>query len=397
MESSVMKINHQAAAPTTRPYQQCNRCVMDTTALDITFDENGICNYCTEFLERSNHIILEDHLNKEMRLNALVSQVKAAGRGKPYDCIVGVSGGVDSSWVLVQTKRLGLRPLAVHMDNGWNSELAQNNIANLVSELKIDLHTHVIDWMEYRGLMQAFFDADVIDVELLYDNAMLAVNYQLAQKYDIKYILSGSNQVTEGMNLPPSWNWFKLDKRNIKDIAKKFGKVKIRTFPAMGVLKLLYFQHVKKIKWISFPDYLPYNKFETLIELEAKYGYKRYPFKHYESIFTRFYQGYILTRKFKVDKRLVHFATLIASGQITRDVAIKGLHGIPYPSEWHQEEDINYFLKKMGWTRMDLEVYLLRPEIQHSAYKSEKGWHEFIFRAGKFVLPKWVREYLKKV
>jgi hypothetical protein len=142
---------------------------------------------------------------------------------------------------------------------------------------------------------------------------------------------------------------------------------------------------------------LQYNKNQVLTELEVNYSYKRYPFKHYESIFTRFYQGYILPRKFKVDKRLVHFATLVASGQMTRVNAIEGLQGIPYTSEWHQEEDINYFMKKMGWTRMDLEIYLSRPEIPHSAYQSEKVWHELIYRAGKFVLPKWLREYLKQV
>ena len=387
----------QTTAAVMRPYQQCTRCVMDTTASDITFDEKGVCSYCSMFLERSNHIIHEDIAAKETRLNVLIALVKADGRGKPYDCIVGVSGGVDSSWALVQAVRLGLRPLAVHMDNGWNSELAQNNIANLVRGLGVDLHTHVIDWEEYRGLMQAFFDADVIDVELLYDNAMLAVNYQPANKFGIKYILAGSNMATEGMAIPPEWNWFKRDKRNIYAIAKKNGNVKIKTFPAFGVLDYFYFEYIKRIKRIGFLDYLPYNKFEVLSELEARYGYKRYPFKHYESVFTRFYQGYILPRKFKVDKRLVHLATLVASGQMTRDDAMKGLQGIPYPSEQHQEEDVCYFLKKMGWTRGDLENYLSRPEIPHSAYPSEKAWPYFIARTGKLLLPKFLREYLKKV
>lgn len=194
-----------------RPYQQCTHCVMDTTAADITFDKKGVCNHCKEFLERSSHIIHENLDTKEARLQELIERVKASGIGKPYDCIVGVSGGVDSSWTLVEVKRLGLRPLAVHMDNGWNSELAQNNIANLVRGLDVDLYTYVIDWNEYRELMQAFFDADVIDVELLYDNTMLAVNYQQAANYGLKYILAGSNQATEGMRMPPGWNWFKYD------------------------------------------------------------------------------------------------------------------------------------------------------------------------------------------
>ena len=185
-----------------REYQQCIRCVMDTDAVDIIFDEQGTCNYCSEFLERSKHILGQNSVNKEEKLKQIVAKVKANGKGKPYDCIVGVSGGVDSSWTLVEVKRLGLRPLAVHMDNGWNSELAQNNISNLLITLDVDLYTHVIDWDEYRELMQAFFDADVIDVELLYDNATLGVNYQQANKYGLKYILAGTNNATEGMQIP---------------------------------------------------------------------------------------------------------------------------------------------------------------------------------------------------
>ena len=392
-----MTVTTKTTAGIARPYQQCTRCVMDTTASDISFDEDGVCNYCTEFLECSSHIIHEDPAAKAARLNELAARVKEAGRGKRYDCIVGVSGGVDSSWALVQTKRLGLRPLAVHMDNGWNSESAQNNIANLVRALGIDLHTHVIEWEEYRGLMQAFFDADVIDVELLYDNAMRAVNYQQAKKYGIEYILSGSNLATEGMSIPPEWNWFKLDKRNISGLARKFGNVRIMTFPAIGVLNWIYFAYIKKIKWVNFLDYLPYNKFEAQDELEASYGYKRYPFKHYESVFTRFYQGYILPRKFGVDKRLVHLATLVVSGQMKREEAINSLHGIPYPSEQHQDEDASYFLKKMRWTRNDLESYLARPEISHSAYPTEKALLDHISRASRFLLPKVLRENLRKI
>ncbi len=380
-----------------QPYQVCSRCVMDTTATDISFDKDGVCNYCTDFLERSSHIIHEDASVKLQRLNSFVERVKEAGRGKRYDCIVGVSGGVDSSWVLVQTKLLGLRPLAVHMDNGWNSELAQNNIANLVRGLGVDLHTHVIDWQEYRGLMQSFLDADVIDVELLYDNAMLAVNYEQASKYGIKYILSGSNQATEGMHMPPGWNWFKFDKKNIRSLAAKFGDVKIKTFPAIGVLNWVYSAHIKKIKWVSFLDYVPYNKSEVLISLENTHGYKRYPYKHYESIFTRFYQGYILPRKFGIDKRRIHLAALVTSGQMSRDDALIDLQGIPYPSIQQQEEDIGYFLKKMGWQKTDLERYLSRPGIQHSAYPSEKALYESILKASKLLLPKFLTTYLKKI
>jgi N-acetyl sugar amidotransferase len=352
---------------------------MDTSAADITFDEVGVCNYCTEFLHRSSHIIHEASDHKEARLNALVARVKAQGQGKPYDCIVGVSGGVDSSWTLVEVKRLGLRPLAVHMDNGWNSELAQNNISNLVQALDVDLYTHVIDWEEYRGLMQAFFDADVVDLELLYDNAMLAVNYAQANKYKIKYILSGTNEVTEGMKMPPGWNWFKYDKKNIKEIAKING-IKIQSFPSIGTLEYITNKFLKGIKWESFLDYLPFNKVQAIEELEMKYGYKRYPYKHYESIFTRFYQGYILPEKFKIDKRRLHFSSLISSGQLIRDVAIQDLCNIPYPSLSDLESDRKYFLKKMNWSAKDLNSYLKRQNVKHDFYPSEKKLWDILYK-----------------
>lgn len=191
----------------TRPYQICSRCVMDTSAIDITFDEDDVCNYCSNFIEKYGHILNKNPDQRRHDLNTFVAQVKKQGKGRQYDCVIGISGGVDSSWALVQAAKLGLRPLAVHMDNGWNSELAQNNIANLVRGLGIDLYTHVINWTEYRSLMQAFFDADVVDVELLYDNAMYAVNYQQAAKHGIKFILAGTNRATEGMPLPENWNW----------------------------------------------------------------------------------------------------------------------------------------------------------------------------------------------
>jgi len=177
---------------------------MDTTAEDIIFDEHGNCNFCEDFIKKLKNPIKKVNLN----LEEFVQKIKEDGKGKNYDCIVGVSGGVDSSYTLVKVKELGLRPLAVHMDNGWNSELAVSNIKNLIEKLDVELYTHVIDWSEYRQLMQSFFDADVIDVELLYDNAMLAVNYKLANRYGVKYILSGSNIATEGMKIPNNWNWF---------------------------------------------------------------------------------------------------------------------------------------------------------------------------------------------
>jgi len=353
-------------------YQICNRCVMDTSASGILFDSNGICNYCTDMLNESSKILFKDKIQRKKELDDLVKKVKEQGHGKDYDCIMGVSGGVDSSTALVNAVNLGLRPLAVHMDNGWNTELAQNNISNLVKTLNLDLYTYVIDWEEYRNLMQSLFDADVIDVEILYDNAMLAVNYQMAKKYRLKYILAGTNQSTEGMRIPSNWSWFKYDKKNITAIAKTFGDVKIKSFPAIGTIDYILSKYIHGINWISFLDYFDYNKQHYLELLIEKYGYKPYPYKHYESIFTRFYQGYILPEKFKVDKRRVHLSTLIISGQITREEALSELQKSTYPDQDLLEDDKAYFIKKMNWTNDDLREYISRPEILHSDYPSEK-------------------------
>jgi len=360
-------------------YSVCKRCVMDSTAKDISFDENGICNYCIEFLNRSEHILNSNKSQKTKDLDSLIERIKKRGQGRRYDCIVGVSGGVDSSWVLVKALESGLRPLAVHMDNGWNSELAQNNIANLVRGLNVDLHTHVINWIEYRNLMQAFFDADVIDVELLYDNAMLAVNYQQSKKYGVKYILGGMNQATEGMRMPLGWNWMKYDKKNIKDIAKFHGDVKIKSFPAISTLDYIHYELIRGIKWIPFLDNYDFIKVEALTILQNEHGYKPYPYKHYESIFTRFYQGYILPNKFGVDKRRLHLSTLVISGQMKREEALEYLEQPPYPSKDALEHDREYFVKKMKWSLEELDAYILRPPQRHDSYATEKPRWEYFF------------------
>lgn len=360
-------------------YQVCTRCVMDTSAPDIFFDEQGVCNYCSEFLEKHSHVLFKNEFQRTEERNGLVAKIKKAGRGKRYDCVIGVSGGVDSAWTLYQAVRSGLRPLAVHMDNGWNSELAQSNIENLVRKLGIDLYTHVIDWDEYRRLMQAFFDADVIDIELLYDNAMQAVNYRQAKQHGVKWILAGTNQATEGMRIPPTWNWFKYDKKNIKSLARKFGHgMRLKTFPAIGILELIYFKFIRRIKWVSFLDYFDYQKNDALKILEKRLGYKPYPYKHYESVFTRFYQGHLLPEKFGVDKRRLHLSTLVISKQMNRAEALSLMDQSPYPSQQELESDIQYFFKKMQWSNDQFREYLLRKERLHAEYGSEKPFWDFL-------------------
>lgn len=362
-----------------RHYQVCTRCVMDTSAPDIVFDEAGVCGYCTEFIsQKSLRTSSTDSGYRD--LDYFVAEIKKASRRKAYDCVVGVSGGVDSSWVLVQAVKLGLRPLAVHMDNGWNSELAQHNIHNLITALGIDLITYVVDWTEYRRLMQAFFNADVVDVELLYDNAMLAVNYRQAMTNGLQYILAGTNVATEGMRMPPGWNWFKFDKRNIRAIGETQG-VKLSSFPSMGLAGLAYARMLRRVRWISFLDMVHYNKEAAIQALENDFGYKRYPYKHYESVFTRFYQGHILPVKFHIDKRRLHLSTLIADGQMTREEGERLLAGSPYPNAADLKADQAYFLKKMGWTPQDLADYLARPGVPHDRFSSERPLRDLIVRA----------------
>jgi N-acetyl sugar amidotransferase len=353
----------------------CARCIMDETAKDITFDEQGICNYCSGFLEKKAKHIAWDEPERERRLSTLLQMVKRSSGGKRYDCIVGLSGGVDSSWTLVRAIELGLRPLAVHMDSGWNSELAQNNIANLVRTLGVDLHTHVIEWSEIRGLMEAFFASDVIDVEVLYDNAMLAVNYRQAAKYGLKYILAGTNIATEGVDIPSGWNWYKSDKRNIVGISRRFGGPKLKTFPAISTLDTARYTLLNRIRWISFLDYIEYRKLDALEILKRDFGYKPYPHKHYESVFTRFYQGYLQPYKFGVDKRKPHLSSLIMNGEITRDEALRQAQGIAYPSAKEMEADRRYFIKKMGWTEDKFEHYMRRPERSHEEFPSEAAFY----------------------
>lgn len=366
---------------------------MDSDVPDITFNEKGICNYCEEFLAMMECTVQPDQVKRQEELNSFVDRVKRDGKGKEYDCIIGLSGGVDSAWVLYQAKKFGLRPLAVHMDNGWNSELAQSNIEGLVRTLDVDLYTHVIDWSEYRNLMQAFFDADVVDIELLYDNAMLAVNYKIANKYNIKWILAGTNNSTEGMRMPKKWNWLKFDSANIKGIAAKSDIFTFNSFPCIGVKDYLIARLFNRPVWVSFLDLLDYKKEYALSVLEADVNFKRYEYKHYESIFTRFYQGYLLPKKFGIDKRKVHFSTLIVTNQMSRDHAISLLSDIPYPNAEMLNNDLNYFLKKMKWTSNTLEEYLNRPEIPHDNYGSQKWLWDFVSRAKNFIFHFKVRQF----
>jgi len=358
-------------------YKICKRCIMDTTAIDINFDEKGNCNYC-------NDLVNYNKKSYKKNIDDLIYKIKKNNSKNEYDCIVGLSGGVDSAWTLVKVLEYGLKPLAVHMDNGWNTELAQNNIHNLVKSLNVDLYTEVLDWDKYSSLMKSFFSSDVIDIELLYDNAMFASNFMQANKYNVKFILAGTNNSTEGLRIPKKWNWYKYDKKNIKDINSKFENIKLENYPKFSTFDYIYSRFIKNVKWISFLDYIDYNKFDAEAKLVKDYDFKPYLYKHYESFFTKFYQSYILPVKFNVDKRRVHLSSLIISGQISREEALKNIDKKPYNQET-LNDDFDYFLKKMSWSKKDFQEYLNRPAKNHDFYKSELYLWEFATKLYNFI------------
>jgi N-acetyl sugar amidotransferase len=363
--------------------RQCTRCVMDESATGIVFDGQGQCNYCTEFagvLAAQPPVAERDSLRA-----ALIDRIKRSGKGKRYDCIVGVSGGADSSYSLYLAVREGLRPLAVHLDNGWNSELASHNIATLIDRLKVDLMTHVIDWEENRDLQRSFFAAGVIDIELLMDTAMLAANFSAARKFGVKYILSGSNAATEGMRMPGGWNHSKFDARNVRAIQRRHGHLPIRSHPLYSTTDYLLDRYLRKVQWVPFLDHFAYDKVSAMAFLKAELGYKPYPYKHYESVFTRFYQGYILPGKFGVDKRKLHLSALVLSGQLEREHALAMLADDPYPDPLLKRDDRYFVLKKLGYTDAEFDAYMGRPQVPHSAYPSELPRLARLLRAGKAV------------
>lgn len=358
-------------------HQECRRCMMDDSAPDIHYDAEGHCNFCSEFLASTQPE------PTPRQFEALLAEIKARGKNKPYDCIIGVSGGVDSSYTLHLARSHGLRPLAVHLDNGWNSEESVNNIASLVRSLGVDLYTHVIDWRENKDLQRSFFAAHVIDIEMLMDNAMQATNYAQARRYGLHYILSGSNRATEGMRMPAGWTHCKLDARNIRGIHSQFGSMPIRTHPLISTLGFTWNRLVRRIRWVSFLDYIDYRKDAAVELLVREHGYKPYPYKHYESVFTRFYQGYILPKKFGVDKRRVHLSTLIMTGQLSRAEAMALLKQDPYPDEKLKQQDRAFVCKKLGFSEAEFEEYLRAPAIPHRAYPSEEALFRCLVRIGQ--------------
>jgi N-acetyl sugar amidotransferase len=337
---------------------------MDTTDQDIFFNEKGICNHCTEYFS----LLKEHELDRSKSIDLLVEEISQKGKNKKYDCIIGLSGGVDSTYVAYKVKELGLRPLAVHLDNGWDSELAVSNIENTVNKLGIDLYTHVIDWEEFKDLQLSYFKASVIDIEVLTDHAIWAILYRMAYKYNIKYLINGSNLATESI-LPLSWISDKNDLKNIKAIHKRFGSRPIKTFPTLGLLKKLYFENIKRIKVVLILNYLKYDKSKAMDIIKSELDWKEYRGKHHESTFTKFFQSYILPEKFNIDKRKAHLSALICSKQITREKALQELD-LPLYSQSELKAEKDYVLKKLSLTEYEFEDIMQKPVKSFKDYPS---------------------------
>ncbi|MCP4149421.1 MAG: N-acetyl sugar amidotransferase [bacterium] len=359
----------------TTGYKICTRCVMDTTDPEIQFDENGICNHCKRYRQREATEVYY-HQQGQEKWKRLVEQIKREGKNKKYDCLVGVSGGVDSTYVAYKAKELGLRPLALHLDNGWDSELAVSNIEKVLKNLGIDLLTHVLEWEEFKDLQLSFLKASLLDLEIPSDHAILAYQYKVAASKGISYILSGRNVATEG-SLPKKWNFDAKDLKHLKVIHRRFGSKKLKSYPKLGYTRLAYYTFIKRIRSIPILNYIPYVKKDAMAILQDQLGWKYYGGKHHESIYTRFFQTIYLPEKFNIDKRKAHLSGLVWSGQLAREEALEELKTGTYSREV-LEEDREYVMKKLGLTTGAFEELMALPTKDHLEFPNTQNFMDKI-------------------
>jgi len=359
-------------------YQCCIRCVMDTTDSEITFDAEGVCNHCREFEARARR---EWFPNEEghRRWAAVVQQIRASGEGQEYDCILGLSGGVDSSYLALKVHEWGLRPLVMHVDAGWNSELAVANIEAIVKHCGYDLHTHVVDWEDMRDLHLAYLRAAVANQDVPQDHVFFASLYHFATRNRVRYILSGGNLATEGV-FPSVWHGSAMDAINLNAIHKQYGERQLAHYKTISFFDAyVWYPFVKKMRTVRPLNYMPYDKEAALKELEATVGYKPYPRKHGESGFTKIFQNYYLPEKFGMDKRRPHLSSLIVSGQMTRNEALEKLQEPLYdPAEL--EIDITYFCKKLRISRQEFDELMKSPIHHYADFPNWDGRYRMLKR-----------------
>jgi N-acetyl sugar amidotransferase len=353
-----------------RPYRICTRCIMDTSDSEISFDEQGVCNHCHEYERRVAAEVFPPPEGSQL-LAATVAEIKHEGRRRRYDCILGLSGGVDSTYVAYLTKRLGLRPLAVHLDNGWDSDVAVRNIHNIVRKLDIDLETHVLDWEEFRSLQLAFLRASTPDSEIPTDHAIAASLYDAARKNRVRWIMDGSNVVTEIM-VPATWSHGHSDWGYINGLNDAFGERPLKTFPHYGFLELrLGYLELRPIHRFPLLNYVEYDKPRAIEILKRELDWEPYGAKHYESVYTKFYQGYILPQKFGFDKRRPHLSCLILDGKTTREEALEQIERPAIEPEELQRDRV-FVAKKFGISEAEFDEIMALPRKTFWDYPSDE-------------------------
>ncbi|MGE4239649.1 N-acetyl sugar amidotransferase [Ramlibacter sp.] len=351
-----------------RPYQICTNCIMDTSDSTITFDERGWCEYCQNF-----HTNIKPNWHPDERgiqeITPLIEKIKQEGKGRAHDCIIGISGGMDSSYVThVAVKKFGLRPLMFHCDAGWNSDLGVSNIQKLIDALNLDLVTEVINWEEMKDLQRAFFRSQVPFQDQPQDLALFSALYAFAAKEGFKYVITGGNNSTECVRECLEWTYFSTDTRYVKDIHRRFGERPLKTFPMCDILKYkTYYRWVKGMKVVKLLDFYPYNKKRAIQELIDNYGWRPYPMKHYESRFTRFYESFWTPRKFGYDKRRAYFSSEILTGQMTREEALERISR-PELDEQTMRQEFEYVATKLDWTVEEFEAIFNGPNKRFSDY-----------------------------
>lgn len=336
----------------------CSRCVLDTSDPRIEFDAQGVCNHCRTFSDKRRGRMVEGERGEQL-WQEIVAKMKRAGRARDYDCIVGISGGADSTYVTYLVAKAGLRALAVHLDNGWNSELAAHNIERAVSRLGVDLFTHVIDWDEFRDLQLAFLRASTPDAELPTDHAIFGLMLRAANKHKVRYIVTGMNYATESTNVP-DWTYSPVDWRYIRSIHRRFGSKPLGTYPHYSLPYLFYTLALRRVHMVAPLNYLAFDRKHAIEVLQRELGWRDYGGKHHESIYTRFFQSYILPRKFGIDKRRAHYSDHIKTGRMTREQALLQLRSQPYDPAL-MEEDRRYTMKKLGLSEERFEGIMRAP------------------------------------
>lgn len=352
-----------------REFQRCTRCVMDTTDSKITFDEQGVCDHCRNF-DKNIALFWKPDENRLEELEEIAGQIRKAGKNSDYDCILGLSGGADSSYLAYIAKEvMHLRPLAFVVDTGWNLNVAVENIEKIVKGLDLDLYTEVVNWKEMADLQLSFFKSGISSQDFPQDHAIFAALYNYAVKHHIKYVLTGSNSATEFIRPPVEWIYMN-DLRMAKDIHKKFGQRKLKTYPMCGMLRYkIWYRYFHGMKRVYPLDYVVYNKSEAEALLHEKFGWTKYENKHYENVFTRFFEGYYLPHKFGFDTRKNVASNEILAGTLTREEALKRLEQPPYDPDL-MEQDKEYIAKKLGITTEEFDHIINGPNKTPSDYKN---------------------------